>query len=124
MKSCLSTWVSALLAAMIALVVSSPALASAKITLKPYYDVESAEVTKYVLGVPVYERIAENVAIIYWMGGGIMKDADENWAKIDTAIEFYSGPWAVGFGGNLEHTLATQDAVETLYGTLSLTLWE
>lgn len=122
MKSRFSAFVSALLAIAFALI-ATPALSSAKITFKPIYDVQTEE-TKYVLGLPVYERVSEDVGVITWLGTGFYEDKADNWAKADAAVELYSGPWAFGLGGNVEYTFETEEQVEQIYGTLSLTLWE
>jgi hypothetical protein len=107
--------------AALALCVSSSAMASGKLTLKPAHESESGD-NKYTLGLSVYERVGDLAAKV-WLGGGASKESADNWYKGDVGTEYYMGPLAVGGGFTYETTPARETTLSEIYGTVSLTLW-
>jgi hypothetical protein len=102
---------------------ASTSFGSAKLILKPSY-VPDDDRAKFMIGLSVYEPIAESLYYNGFFGGGSYdRDAGESWYKTSQGLVYKYGPANIGAGVSYQLNPETRFDEKELYTSLSLNLW-
>jgi hypothetical protein len=103
------------------------AVAGAKLTAKPIYEMNNNEF-KWQVGLSVNQQILPKFNYVGWYGLGFFPESHEqDWQKMEQGFEYYCGLLSVGSGVHYTYTPeAKTEAAQKdwdLYSTVSLKLW-
>ncbi len=105
---------------------SGVAVAGAKLTVKPIYEVQSEEF-KYQFGLSVNQQILPRLNYVGWYGLGRFTDSHEkDWQKTTQGFEYYYGLLSLGAGFDYVYSPRAEEGWRKegdIYSSLSVKLW-